>query len=139
MPAKKPDIEEKIRVDAAAPAQVVVGQIFDLAVAIRQPDSPVLVFDDLSQRYSSEGTTFRSEPVEVVKYRIAISAPSCEFYGPSEYVLLLKPHRDSEVVFFQLSAKQPGRTSILVQAYQEGDNLAGMTRVQLNAQIEALG
>lgn len=132
-----PQIEEKIRVDAAAPNEVVVGEIFDLAVAIRQPDSPVLAFDDLSRHFSAKGTTFRSDPEEVVRYRVAVSASNCEIYGRSEYVFLLKPCRDSEVVFFQLSAKKPGRLSILVQAYQDDDNLAAMTRVQLIAQIEA--
>jgi hypothetical protein len=132
-----PQIEEKIRVDAAAPNEVVVGEIFDLAVAIRQPNSPVPAFDDLSRHFSAEGTTFRADPEEVVRYRVAVSASNCEIYGRSEYVFLLKPCRDSEVVFFQLSAKKPGRLSILVQAYQDDDNLAAMTRVQLIAQIEA--
>jgi hypothetical protein len=134
----KPDIEEKIRVDVAAPERVLVDEVFDLAVAIRRPESPVLVIDDLARTVSAPGTTFRSEPGEIILYRVAVSAPDCVIYGPSEYMFLLRPTQDSEPFFFQLAAKKTGRITILVQAYQEGDIIAAQTRVKIEAYVTAV-
>jgi hypothetical protein len=134
----KPEIEERIRVDVAAPERVQVDEVFDLAVAIRRPESPILAVDDLFKTVSAPGKTFRSEPGEIIRYRVTVSAPNCVIYGPSEYVFLLQPAQDSESFFFQLAAKKAGRISILIQAYQEGDIIAAQTRVKIEAYVEAV-
>ena len=129
-------IEEKIRLDVAVPKTVAVNHTFEIAVAIRQPDSALLDAEGLPKTTSASGRVFRSVSEDIVRYRVTVSAPDCEVHI-GEYVFLLRSGSDSEVCFFQLTAKRAGDISILVQAYQEDDVLAAMTRVQLVASLEA--
>jgi hypothetical protein len=52
-----PLVEEKIRLDVAAPPSAELEVPFDLAVAVRQADAPVLAVEDLTQLKSEEGNS----------------------------------------------------------------------------------
>jgi|GEM_PF-5483215 len=127
---------EPIRLDVAAPESVVVGQTFELAAAIRQLSSPVLKVEHLPKVRSAEGTIFRAEGQNIVKYRVEISSPDCDIADPSIQFLLEK-NKDSAVQYFQLVPKHAGKISIVVNAYQEGDLLAASTRTQVVAEVDA--
>jgi hypothetical protein len=128
--------EEPIRLDVAAPETVTVNQPFEIAVRISRPDSPPLSEADLPHVTFRPGRVYRTPDQEVIRYRVKVSAPACEVHD-SEYVFLLRPGMDSEVVSFQLTAKREGNISIIVTAYQEDDLLAAQTRIRLVAEIEA--
>ena len=128
-------IEEKIRLDVAAPhAPVIVGDTFEIAVAIRRPKSEKLSLDGLSSVVSGDGVIYRRESSELVRYRVVVTAPECDI-AAAEYPFILRSGRDSPPRFFQLTPKRSGSLSIIVTAFQEGD-LVAQTRVRVTAAVE---
>ena len=128
--------EERIRLDVATPAQVQVDEPFDLAVAVRQPDAPVLAIDDLPKVVSGEGSVFRPADETILKYRIEVTGANCTV-TPSHYVILLRKDDNSPPRYFQVTAHKPGQQTINVSAYQEGEVLAAQTRLRLEVLISA--
>lgn len=132
---ESPKIEEAIRLDTAAPAEVFAKQPFDIAVAVRQPDSPQLAVADLPVVASESGSVFRSEAAEIIQYRIEVSGKDF-VVKPESYTLKLRPGVDSRVCFFQVTPLQSGKKSLLINAYQENDVVAAQTRIQLAVAVK---
>jgi hypothetical protein len=131
-------VKEQIRLDVATPETAIVGESFDVAVAIRQPDAPPLALEDLTKLTSTEGTIFRDAATDIVKYRVEIEAKDCEVEPPN-YLFLLEKGKNSIVQYFQVTPKRAGNISIVVNAYQADDGvLAATTRVRLKASVQAV-
>ncbi len=126
--------EERIRLDVAHPAEVFVDEPFDLAVAVRQPDAPVLAIDDLPKVLSEEGSVFRPAGEAIIKYRIEVTGTDCTV-EPSHYEILLRKDANSPPRYFQVTAHKPGQQSIIVNAYQADEALAAQTRVRIKVQL----
>jgi outer membrane protein assembly factor BamB len=129
-------IEEKIRLDVASPEKVEVNRTFQLAVRISQPDSPPLHEKDLAKITSRPGKVFRTNDEDVIRYRVGIHAPDCE-PPTDEQTFLLRPLEDSEVFFFLLTAKRSGNIPIRITAYQENEQVAAQTLIQVTAEVLA--
>ena len=129
-----PLIEETIRLDVAAPSVALLDEPFDVAVAVRQPEAPALALESLTGVTSGEGSIFRSEEDEVVRYRIELTGTGCEV-TPSHYVLKLRPRTNSRPCIFQVTVHRPGKRVLLVSAYQEDEALAAQTRVQIEIEV----
>ncbi len=131
-------IEERIRLDVAAPSTpAVVGEAFEIAVAIRQPQSDSLEVDGLDRVTSADGFIFRHEAREIVRYRVKVSAPNCQI-ETKEQSFLLRAGRESEARFFQIIPKKAGDLSIIVTAYQEDELVVAQTRVRVVVTIKAV-
>jgi hypothetical protein len=133
-----PLIEEAIRLDVAAPPAAVLNEPFDLAVAVRQPDAPKLAVEDLTEVLSGEGSIFRTEEAEIVKYRVEVTGADCEV-EPESYTLKLRPRRNSRVCFFMVTPRRLGVRSLFVNAYQEDESLAASTRIRIEVQVAVQG
>jgi hypothetical protein len=132
----EPLVEERVRLDAALPESAVVGEPFDLVIAVMQPDAPVLSVPDLPQTVSAEGSVFRAEGEDVVYYRVEVTSPDFDV-TPPHYVIGLRPRTNSRPVIFQLTAKRAGKRRLLVNAYQVKDNaLAAQTRLSIEVAVE---
>jgi hypothetical protein len=133
--AEEPLVEERVRLDAALPVSAVVGEPFELAIAVMQPEAPVLSVPDLPQTVSAEGSVFRAEGEDVVHYRVEVTSPDFEV-TPPHYVIGLRPRTNSRPVFFQLTAQRPGKRKLLVSAYQVKDEaLAAQTRLSIEVAV----
>jgi hypothetical protein len=132
--AKRRLIQEAIRLDVAAPREAVVDDPFEVAASVRQPHAPKLTVEDLEQVSSQDGAIFRGRKDETVNYRIEVVAAACDVVPP-HYVLKLRPQENSRPVFFQVTAHRAGRRSLVVNAYQEDENLAAATRLQVAVQL----
>ena len=129
-----PLIEEPIRLDVAVPDSIVLDEPFDLAVAVRQPESPPLSIEDLEQVRSGSGKIFRAEKDEIIRYRIELAGSGFVFV-PSYFVLKLRPREDSSPRFFQVTALRPGKRSLVVNAFQEDESLAAQTRIRIEVTV----
>lgn len=128
---EEPRRPETLRIDAAAPAEVVVGDPFVLAVAVRQPESPPLREEDLNLLKSGEAQVVFPE-TGPIKLRLQVSAPECTFDGPNEIAFRLFPGADSPVFYFHLVPHNTGLISIVIRLFQEDDWLGGV-RLQTRA------
>jgi hypothetical protein len=129
-----PLIEEPIRLDVAHPEQAYVDEPFDLAVAVRQRDAPVLTIEDLPKTISEEGTIYREQGDDVIQYRIEVIGADCDVQPP-HYVILLHPGENAKPRFFQITAHRPGKRTLVVNAYQEDGALAAQTRMRIEVQL----
>ena len=127
-------IEEKVRLDVALPESAVVNEPFDLVIAVRQPDAPVLAVADLDQVVSGEGSIFRSEEEDVVKYRVEVTGAGFEV-APKSYLIELRPGTNSRPVAFQVTSSRTGKRSLFVNAYQEDGVLAAQTRITMKVAV----
>ncbi|MBX3325701.1 MAG: CHAT domain-containing protein [Nitrospira sp.] len=130
----EPSIEEKIRLDVALPESAVVNEPFDVVIAVKQPDAPTLAVADLDQVVSGDGSIFRSEEDDVVKYRVEVTGAGFEV-TPKNYVIELRPMTNSRPVAFQLTSTRTGKRSLIVNAYQENEALAAQTRVTIEVEV----
>ncbi|MCL4267630.1 MAG: hypothetical protein KJ069_30940 [Anaerolineae bacterium] len=128
----------KLRLDAALPGQVQPHVSFELAVAFRQTDSPVLKEEDLVMTKSGDLQVEWPEEAESVALRAHVSAPECQIYGNDSWSFRLKKGEDSPVHYFQLTPQQAGRIGIVVTVFQEQEWLGGM-RLQTKAQEQVAG
>jgi hypothetical protein len=126
--------QEYIRLDVLYPAQARVDEAFDIAVAVRQPDAPVLTIDDLSEIISEQGSVFRPAGEGVIKYRFEVVSADCAV-SPSHYVILLRRGENARPCFFQVIAHKSGERTIFVNAYQEDEALIAQTRVHVVVQL----
>src|SRR5262249_47471555 len=127
-------IEEKLRLDVALPKTAVVDEPFDLVVQVRQPEAPTLAVADLDQVVSAEGSIFRNEVRELVKYRIEVIGAGFQA-NPASFVLKLRPQENSPLVAFQVTASKAGRRSLFVIAYQEDGALAAQTKLSIEVAV----
>jgi hypothetical protein len=126
-----------LRLDTALPAQVVQQRSFELAVAVRQPDSPPLKEDDLDQTRAGDLQVAWPADAPSIALRVHVSAPECIISRESHAFRLFKG-QDSPVFYFQLTPQQTGRIGIVVTVYQEEEWLGG-TRLQTVAQEQVVG
>lgn len=136
-PLSRKDLNKKIRLDVAHPAQVIVDEAFDLAVAVRQPGAPVLAVADLPEVVSEEGIVFRPADESVIRYRIEVTGVDCSV-SPSHYVILLRRGENASPRYFQVIAHKPGWRTVFVNAYQEDEALAAQTRVRIEVRLPVL-
>ena len=130
----EPPIEERIRLDVALPKSAVVNEPFDVVIAVKQPDAPVLAVIDLDQVVSGDGCVFRSDADDIVKYRVEVTGAGFEV-TPKCYVIELRPKTNSRPVAFQVVSSKKGKRSLLVNAYQENETLAAQTRVTIEVAV----
>lgn len=126
-----------LRLDTALPSQVTYGRSFELAVAICQPDSPILQEEELDKTKSSEMQVTWPEDSNSIPLRIHVSAPECAIANDTHSFRLTKG-QDSPVFYFQLTPQQTGRIGIVVTVYQEVDWLGG-TRLHTVATEQPVG
>jgi hypothetical protein len=126
-----------LRLDTALPSRVVQHRSFELAVAIRQPESPVLQEVDLDQTRSGELQVEWPEDAGSIALRIQISAPECTIQKDSCSFRLYRD-KDSPIFYFHLIPQQGGRIGIIVTVYQEQEWLGG-ARLHTVAQEQVVG
>ena len=127
-------IEERIRLDVALPRVVAVAEPFDLVVAVRQPESEPLAVPDLETVASAQGSIFRAEEDEVVKYRVEVRGLGFQVSPPS-YLFRLRTGENSRPVAFQVVASKAGKCSLYVDAYQEDGALVAQTRLVVEVKV----
>ncbi len=130
---------QEMRLDTAYPAQVQPDRSFELAVAIRQTESPSLQEEGLDQTKSGDLYVEWPEGADSAALRIHISAPDCDTHGQDEYSFRLRKGQDSPVFYFQLTPRTTGRIGIIVTVYQEQEWLLGMTRLHTDVQEQLSG
>ena len=64
-----------LRLDAALPERVTLGRAFDLAVAVKRPESPALAADDLARRESAGFAAVWPDNAAFIQLQIQVSAP----------------------------------------------------------------
>ncbi len=118
-----------LRLDAAAPDRVTVGQPFDLAVAVRRPSSPPLEPDDLTRRESADFGAVWPAGTAFLRLRLQISAPECDIEGGDSRDVRLFAGQDGPTVYFHLTPRRAGPLSLIITVYQEMDWI-GSTRLR---------
>lgn len=124
-----------LRLDAALPEHVVVGRVFDLAVAIKRPEAPQLAPDDLARRESAEFEAAWPAGATFIRLRVQISAPECLVHGGDSRDVRLPAGADGPPVYFQLTPQKAGPLSVIITVYQETD-WVGSTRLRTEADNE---
>lgn len=132
------ELVHKLRLDAAVPHQVALGRVFDLAVSVRLPFSPVLDEKDLPQVRSGNVQVFWPEDEPFIRLRIQVNAAECEIQGMDSCRFRLYKDQDGPVFYFQLIPKEVGIISIKVAVFQKNNWLGG-ARVQTVAQERVVG
>lgn len=111
-----------LRIDASAPRTVTVGQTFRLAVALRQPTSPIPNQTVLTQVHSGAFALPRPQQEgDYLRLRLHVSCPDCQLHGPEYRTIRYYPGHDTAVHSFQLVPTRAGPLSILVSILQEED------------------
>lgn len=128
----------RLRLDAAVPEQVFAERTFDVAVAIRQPESPVLTEDTLAKRQSGDVITAWPTSSPYIHLRIQLSARECTIHGADNRAFRLYQAQDSPVFYFQLTPRKLGEISLILTVYQE-DNWIGSARVRTRVQEQIVG
>lgn len=121
-----------LRLDAALPERVVVGRAFDLAVAVRRPESPALAPDDLARRESAGFEAAWPAGAAFIRMRLQVAAPECDIHGGDTRAVRLPAGADGPPVYFQLTPRRAGPLSVIITVYQEED-WAGSTRLRTEA------
>lgn len=121
-----------LRLDAALPARVVVGRAFDLAVAVRRPESPPLAPDDLARRESAGFEAAWPAAAAFIRLRLQVAAPECDILGGDSRDVRLPAGGDGPPVYFQLTPHRAGPLSVVITVYQATD-WAGSTRLRTEA------
>ena len=106
------------RLDAAVPDEVMVDVPFDLAVAVRLADSPLLQVEELERVRSGQVEVEWPKDSTTVDLRASIRAPHCRINGAANQMFRLHAGKDSPVVFFSLTPLHVGDIPILVTVYQ---------------------
>lgn len=130
-PSAAPDSVD-LRLDAALPERVVVGRVFDLAIAVKRPDSQPLAPDDLTRRESADFAAIWPDEAAFIQLRVQISAPECDIHGGDSRQFRLLAGQDGPAIYFQLTPRRPGGLSIIITVYQEMDWI-GSTRLRTEA------
>lgn len=118
-----------LRLDAAAPERVTVGQPFDLAVAVRRPNSPPLAPGDLTRRESADFGAVWPAGAPFIRLRLQIGAPECDIEGGDSRDVRLFAGQDGPPVYFHLTPRRAGPLSLIITVYQELDWI-GSTRLR---------
>lgn len=139
MSADRGEAEEStLRLDTAVPEKVFLGEIFDLAVSVRQMISPILKELDLTRTESGDVHVSWPAGQDTIHLRIEVSAATCEIVGEAHAKFHLRFGEDSSVFYFQLAPKRLGSLSIIVKVIQE-DFCLGSARVRTRVTDEPAG
>ncbi len=107
------------RLDAAAPDQVYLGRVFNVAASVRQPDSRLLEVNGFTQVRSGAARLLWPKSKDYVRLHLRISAPECHIVADDSHVILLARNEDSDIFFFHLIPRQTGDITVIVTLYQE--------------------
>lgn len=121
-----------LRLDAALPERVTIGHAFDLAVAVKRPESPALAPDDLARRESAEFAAVWPDNAAFIQLQIQVSAPDCLIHNGDTRPVRLFAGQDGPPVYFQLTPQRAGPLSVIITVYQEMD-WVGSTRLRTEA------
>ncbi|MBN2006047.1 MAG: hypothetical protein JXA21_22005 [Anaerolineae bacterium] len=134
--APRPDL--LARLDVAVPEQVYLQRTFDVAAAVRLPDSPLLDEDGLLHVKSGDARIFWPASQDHVRMCLQIIAPECQIVGDDQATFLLPKGADSPVFYFSLIPLHLGPITIIVKLWQEYDVL-GNARVRTTAVAQVAG
>ena len=137
-PGAVPEGPVLLRIDAAVPDQVHLNQAFDLAVAVRQPLSPVLAEDGLPRVSSGDALVSWPEGVPYIRLLVRVSAPDCQIHGEDGFSFRLYPGQGSPAFYFHLTPQKLGEIGIIIRVYQKDDWL-GSARVHTFAREQVVG
>ncbi len=115
------DVVAPLRLDAAGPERVTQGQTFDLAVAVRRPNSPPLAPGDLTRRESADFGVVWPAEAAFIRLRLQIGAPECDIEGGDSRDVRLYAGQDGPTVYFHLTPRRAGPLSLIITVYQEMD------------------
>lgn len=110
---------EHLRLDTAVPSEVYRAQLFDVAVAVRQPTSPILTVDELNQVKSGSLQPSWPPDASAIQLRVEINAPDCDIQGADSYTFQLHHGQNSPVYYFKLVPRSVGKISLIFTVYQE--------------------
>lgn len=123
-----------LRVDAAVPAQVFVGESFRLAVAIRLPTSAPLAVSGLPQTFADEFPALKIDEQPFLKLRLQVQASdSFRIVGPAYHDVIYIIGRDSPTFYFELVMQRSGQVDIIIEVLQDLGSL-GSARVLAEVQ-----
>lgn len=127
-----------LRIDAAVPERVVLNQAFILAVAVRQPNSPLLAEEDLTVVRSGRAeVAFQGQ--EPAQLRLRVSAPDCRIDGRDSVTFSLAPGEDKDPVFFNLTPLRAGKINIIIYLFQKSTSPLGNSRLSTQVEGEVSG
>ena len=129
---------QTLRIDAAVPESVVVGRVFDLAVAVKQLISPLLAVKDLKHVESGAMQTTWEAGTPLINLRLEVDAPDCEIIGKNSIPFRQVRGADSPLFYFRLKPTRAGDLSLVVTVYQE-DYWLGSARVNTVAADKSAG
>jgi SPFH domain / Band 7 family len=124
-----------LRLDVAAPYAVPVEHVFELAVAVKLPDSPLLSEENLQQSKTSDVYLTWPKSQTAIELVIEVHSPDCLVYGNQHILFLLHRDRNSPVFYFQLTPKHPRSLSIVVVLYHERHGLGSVRLTVLSEEI----
>jgi hypothetical protein len=107
-----------LRLDAAVPEEVIFAEPFDLAVAVRQAESPPLQVDELVRVRSAELEVEWPADESPVVLRVHVDAPFCRLHGANYRMVRLRAGQDSPIVYFTLTPERVGEIKIRVTVSQ---------------------
>ena len=107
-----------LRLDAAVPDTVALHQSFDLAVAVRREESPLLQEEELTRVRSAAVQVEWPVEVTAVDLRVHVHAPDCYITGQPFQLFRLRAGQDSPVVYFSLTPQRLGDIPIRVTLFQ---------------------
>lgn len=114
----KKDEVRSMRLDAAVPDEVVIGQSFELAVALKQILSSQLNVQGLDKVRSEELKVKFPTGATTVQPQVHVLAPDCHIIGPSSQRFDLYDRSDSPILYFSLVPMRVGEIFIRVTVTQ---------------------
>ncbi len=118
----------QLRLDVGISDRIVLGQSFELALAVKQVSSTILDHKNITH-IKSECLNFNwPERHAYSDFKLELSAPDCKIHGENSLAFRLHPSQDSPAIFFHLTPQIQKKISIIVRAYL-GDIVLGSVRV----------
>ncbi len=127
-----------LRLDTALPESVILGQSFDLAVAIRELASKIIDEPDLPKTKHGKVQIYWPLNFVAVRLKIEVEASDCRIHGSAHRFINLGRGEDSPNIYFQLTPQRLGEITIIVAVYQEVDWL-GSARIKASVLRQKAG
>lgn len=118
-----------LRLEAAAPAEVVAGRPFDVYVALLPPDDPRALPDVLR---AAAPPAPPPPGARALRFRVRVEAPGWVIEGPAEQPARWWPGGPPPVLAFRLAAERPGGMATRLVVAQ-GLTEVGQARLNLRA------
>ncbi len=136
-------IERKRRIDAVAPNHASIGQLVDLLVQVRFPNSPLLTFEDwpsqrkpleIEQAKEAVSLRFPLNPqtgkIGSAHLRIKLVAPEFEIKGNAQQALEVPPRKNSKIIAFLLRAIRVGLCRVNIEVYTVDNTYLGAIPIE---------